>query len=503
MRRIAASSVLVLLLTTVPASGQAGDTASLNRTIGPAAQPASSRNFTMVGHNPLFGRGMNAAPAVFKNFLYVGNRTDGSAGHRRPGVLVVDISKPSSPDVVGEIDQPFEGLPSQTSRELRVWPRKRLLMVMNFACSTLIHSCVPGDDVWDISFYDLSGDNARHPRLISRYVPSGKPHEMFLWEDPERPHRALLYISTPHSSESPEDATPNLIVTDISRARTGIFKEIATFTANPRYRPEALETRDVALHSMGVSADGTRTYLAYLGGGFLVLDSSELAGADQEPKLRLLTPVRNSPAWRNQTVHSAVKVPGQDLILTTDEIYGDLLDDFAFEDHGCPWGWVHLIDISDPAHPRTVSEYKIDENTVAYCESEAGQDPANTYFTSVAAHNPTVLPDLAFVTWHSGGLQAFSVAKARAPSPVGHFSPKPLPGVVTEDVALSQGLNKVVMWSYPIIKDGLLYLVDVRNGLYVLRYEGPGSQEVAGIRFLEGNSNLGDAERLEGPSRHP
>ena len=40
--------------------------------------PGTSRNFTLVGHNPLFDRGMNAAQAVFDNFVYIGNRTDGS-----------------------------------------------------------------------------------------------------------------------------------------------------------------------------------------------------------------------------------------------------------------------------------------------------------------------------------------------------------------------------------------------------------------------------------------
>ena len=56
--------------------------------------------------------------------------------------------------------------------------------------------------------------------------------------------------------------------------------------------------------------------------------------------------------------------------------------------------------------------------------------------------------------------------------------------------------NKVVMWSFPIIKDGLIYVIDIRNGLYVLDYTGPRAGEVAGVDFLEGNSNLGDAGRL-------
>jgi hypothetical protein len=52
------------------------------------------------------------------------------------------------------------------------------------------------------------------------------------------------------------------------------------------------------------------------------------------------------------------------------------------------------------------------------------------------------------------------------------------------------------MWSYPIVNDGLIYVIDIRNGLYVLRYTGTRASEVSSLRFLEGNSNLGDALRL-------
>src|SRR5262249_17578120 len=57
--------------------------------------------------------------------------------------------------------------------------------------------------------------------------------------------------------------------------------------------------------------------------------------------------------------------------------------------------------------------------------------------------------------------------------------------------------TKVVMWSYPIIRNGLIYVIGVRNGLFILRYTGTRADEVGGIQFLEGNSNLGDAVALD------
>jgi hypothetical protein len=82
------------------------------------------------------------------------------------------------------------------------------------------------------------------------------------------------------------------------------------------------------------------------------------------------------------------------------------------------------------------------------------------------------------------------------PDPVRLVLADALASVATEDPALSAGPNKVVLWSFPIIRDGLVYVVDIRNGLYVLRYTGPRANEVSGVSFLEGNSNLGDAPML-------
>jgi hypothetical protein len=54
-----------------------------------------------------------------------------------------------------------------------------------------------------------------------------------------------------------------------------------------------------------------------------------------------------------------------------------------------------------------------------------------------------------------------------------------------------------------VIQDGLIYTVDLRNGLYILKYKGPYQDEVDNINFLEGNSNQGDALCFEPvPGQH-
>lgn len=366
-------------------------------------------------------------------------------------------------------------------------------MVLNFGCSSAIHACTAGETVDSrVTFFDISGENAADPKLVSTYVPSRVPHEFFLWVDPARPRtRALMFQTTPTTSST----QPNLIVTDISKARRGKFPEtkwVATFDPDTF---ENGEEEDRRLHSIGVSNDGSRTYLAFLGSGFLVLDTSEVAAGKKNATIRLVTPPENRVSWSNPGAHSAVKLFGRDVALITDEVYGDALD--ALGPHGCPWGWVRMIDISDETRPAIIGSYRVEQNHPEYCESPEGSDPTNTTFTSYSSHNPTLTPELAFVTWHSAGLEAFSIADPSAPGRTGKFVPTPLPSVATEDPALSLGTNKVVMWSYPVIKDGLIYVIDIRNGLYVLSYTGAGAAGVDEIGFLEGNSNLGDALLFE------
>ena len=447
-------------------------TATANATLPAELQPTPSTGwFELIGHTPLLNRGMNSALAVYGNYAYVGSRTDGS--HLDAGVLVVDLSNPSNPQVIYQIGPPEEGNPGQTSRELRVWPEQELLLVMNFECEPGLHDCHPYTAPPNINCYDISGANATAPKLIATYLLPRTPHEFFLWDDPNMAGRALLYVSTPGIIGD------NLLVIDISRARQGVLQEVSSWNA-PR------GPFNGTLHSLSLSADGRRAYLAYLRNGFLILDTSQIAQSIPNPQISLLTPPESWIQWPGPGPHSAVKLVGKPYVLVTEEVYGT-----------CPWGWATLIDITNEARPSIVAEYRLDPyNQVAYCTQVV---PESYAFTSFASHNPTLTRNLVFISWHSAGLQAVSIENPLQPRQVAEFLPEPLPSVQTEDPALSSGPNKVVMWSYPIIKDGLIYVVDVRNGLYILKYHGPFEAEVAGIRFLEGNSNLGEAQLWESP----
>ena len=474
IRNLAKTSILAILVVTLGASLAAPTVAA-----PPSPEPPGS--FKLMAHRGLMNRGMNSALAVYRHYVYVGSRTDGA--HPNAGVFVFNVKDPKHPRRTDIIGPPNEGNDGETSRELRVWPEKGLLLVLNLAsnCSTEIHQCAPTNQTKDdnFRFYDISGKNAAHPKLLHEYVPSVDPHEFYLWDDPDTPGRALLFMSTPNGNTQ-------LLVTDISKARRGKFKELGTWTT---VIPD--QESDNRLHSLSVSNDGSTAYIAYLGGGFFMVDTSDFAEGKTSPEVEQITPIPNRVHWGDPGAHSAVKVPHKPFALVTDEVYGRMGGVLAA--HGCPWGWVRMVNIKDPAKPRVVAEYKITQNYQEYCET-VPEDQNN--LSSYSAHNPTLTDHLAFITWHSGGLQAIDLTRPADPVQTAVFVPTPLATVVTEDPALSSGRDKVVTWSYPIIKKGLIYMTDVRNGLYILKYKGPYEDEVADIGFLEGNSNLGDSKRI-------
>ena len=452
-----------------------------------------------VGHEPLLRRGMNAAIAVQEDYAYIGSRTDGGHGAPQGGIMVVDISDPSDPDLLG---QPFDAKAGESTRELRVWRSQDVLIVLNTNCGvgpTLHHCTQPS--ISNIRFYDISGRKAKRPQLLNQF--DVDTHEFFLWEDPKDPERALIFAGNASSTCGTRGGAPScpFSVWDISEVPDGEAPVVLYSGLYPYSRfpapPDPAQKPTGGLHSLTISNDGSRAYFALLTGGFAIADVSEFAAGRPGAQPRPITDNAARPTWSGPGAHSAVKLWGRDWAWVSDEVYGSATG----AGHGCPWGWTRMVDISDPAAPAVRAEYREPENDPSTC------DEWNPPRTSYSAHNPTLTPNVAFSTWHSGGIQAVSVAQPSRPYQLAEFTPRPLPSVALEDPRLSSDPDtgrdeKVVMWSYVVIQDGLLYVVDLRNGLYVLKYKGEFDREVRRVRYLDGNSNQGDALCYEPVGRY-
>jgi hypothetical protein len=149
------------------------------------------------------------------------------------------------------------------------------------------------------------------------------------------------------------------------------------------------------------------------------------------------------------------------------------------------------VDVSNPAQPREVSTLGVPEEAGAGCAS-----PVATY----TSHNPTLVGDLALVSWYSNGLQVFDLSNPSQPVRLAQFRPQAVdPGA--RDPQL--GATATLTWSYPIVRDGLIYVADINQGLSVLRYQGPHQDQLEQMAFAEGNSNLARLRPAPSPSSSP
>lgn len=415
---------------------------------GLAAAPAT---LEVVGQSALGGRGMNAALAVAGSCAYVGSRNDASP-------QVVDVSDPAAPRVVGQLTS-HRG---STPRELRAVASLRELAV-------LFYNLNGGPNRFDLYRW---GADCHAPGLVGTYDFGGAtPHEFYLWQDPARPSRVLLFATMFGSGGS------DLNVIDVSDPAKPV--RIGGWTAPSSYG-------SAKLHSIALSNDGRTAYLSLWYGGLAIADSSDFAAGSAQPALRLLTPAsavyRTSPG----NVHSAVPVPGRALLLTTDERYPSPYG------QGCPYGTAHVVDVSNPARPSALGLLSIPENDPSRC--------ASVRSSTWTSHNPTLTANLALVTWYSGGLQVFGLDDPSSPQRLVEFRPS---GVAPTLRDVQLGPSDSMTWSYPVISDGLIYVVDINQGLTVLRYHGPHESEIAGVKFAEGNSNLQSNQAAPTPSSSP
>ena len=400
-----------------------------------AATPAT---LTVIGQSSLDARGMNAALTVAGSCAYVGSRSDAAS-------RIVDVSNPASPLVTGQLTKHA----GSTPRELRAVPALHELVVLYYA----INGGPNGLDLY------RWGTDCKAPTLVGHYDFGGHaPHEFYVWQDPKTPARVLAFVTMFASAGN------SLNVIDVSDPTKPALLAGWSAPSSYGYAP---------LHSIALSPDGRTAYLSLWTGGLVVADASDFASGAGQPTLRLLTPAAARFRTPPGNVHSAVPVPGQSLLITTDERYPSPYG------QGCPYGNAHLVDVSNPAKPTVVSTMAIPENDPGACAA-AG---SGTW----TSHNPTLTAHLALVTWYSGGIQVFGLDDVAHPTRLAEIRPRGTSPSL-RDVQL--GTTASMTWSYPVIAAGLIYVVDINQGLLVLRYQGPHQDEVSTTAFAEGNSNL-------------
>jgi hypothetical protein len=296
----------------------------------------------------------------------------------------------------------------------------------------------------ELAIFDLTDPAA--PALISSFtVPSTIGHELFLWRDPAAPSRVLAVIS------------------DVSTAGGFVVLDVS----NPNAIAIHHRQTSSPLHSVSLSDDGARMYVSSIAGPVRILDSAQLVAPGVAQPATTLGGLSSECTAQSVTciAHSTVKVPGRPLAVVT------------YENEKCPKGWMDILDLTDETMPKRVGTWRHPKANLC------GTDEPDLGMFGYGPHNPTVTSNLALVSWYRAGFLVFDLGDPAAPLEVARFVPDAPPGS-------RMAWGRVASVSYPIVKDGLVYVVDGRNGLDILRYLGPHRAELDGVGFLEGNSNI-------------
>lgn len=507
MRRIAIVGVLTASL--IPLAGRsagptdvAGIPAANVGVHGPVAphldglRLVGSTAIAKPGRKPALGN--NGAVTLLGDCAFVGRWHDYNESSRRNGVSIIDIADRTAPAYVGEIAATIR--PGGVAREIRAIDLPNLKMLV-----VLIFSQALGDRSNNlVQTYTFPSGSCREPVLTGTFnMVAFRGHEFFLWVDPDGTHnvdgspRVLAFITAPVSA-------PNLLVADLSRPATplpvGLY-DAGQPVVSPN-EPAGTYLGNYA-HSLSLSDDGREVYVSYWDGGYFTADASAFAlggGGTFTPAGARSVPLRYGLEEFGNT-HSAVKVPGSNHVVVGDEIY--------ISTDGCPFGWMRLIDIGDAVTPPSQrGEFRLAENRPENC------DPATKQVTSrnslgnqidgtFSMHNQTLVGRYALVSWYGGGMRIVDVADPAQPAEVGAFVPVPVADtdskpstsapIYRSESPTNTSAWWVSMWSYPVVRDGLIYVVDTRNGLFILEPApgAPFAEAVATTSFSEGNSNLG------------
>jgi len=378
LRRSGACALAAVAVATalVPASA-----ASHPSSVGAASVYGLDHDFTLVGHTDLGERGMNSPIAVAGKCVYVGDRYYSSSASEpvRPngGIAIIDASDPTAPHETGTIAP--VGL--STQRELRADAGLGLLVVEGY--SPFIDGWQPGSEPINyLKVYDIHSD-CLHPRLLSTYDFGPRaPHEFFWWKDPKHPGRSLAYVTFTIYS-------PDLMVLDLtdpaSPALAGVYD--LGIDQTQKTIDFADESGSGYTHSLTVSDDGTRAYMAGWDYGFWTLDTSMLADPPAGG-VGVARPVGIGKLDYGHNVHSAVVIPGRNEALFTQE-------DYANAGHGCPFGILRTGSLTSDGGATLDGQFSLPENDPKNCGQKNG---------TFSSHNPTLFHDLALLTWYSGGL---------------------------------------------------------------------------------------------------
>ena len=323
-------------------SGLQGYTTPAEVAAGKAAEGFNC-NADIVGQYQ--GEGASWQLTAWKNCAYFDQRLNAAESH--PGTVVVDVSDPANPKPTTWLNDnamldPWESLKVNPARQLLAAGQRPST---GFSIYDISQDC---KNPVQKSFVNIPGMFGH----TGQWAPDGKTY----YVTPLRADQSVIAIDT-------ADATaPKLIPCGTGtygcNSSTGFFVAPADIPL-PNW------------HDLEFSKDGNTAYVTMFGtgtnagkNGLLILDVSDFQQRKANPAYRKIS----SLVWDDGSVGAQNALPitikGKPYILFSDEAGGG---NTACQQGKSGSGFPRLIDISDPANPKTVSKIQLDIHDPANC----------------------------------------------------------------------------------------------------------------------------------------
>lgn len=381
----------------------------------------AERDIEVVGHalskDMTDGKGavvQSAEEWIFGNYAYVSTISD--------KLLVYDISDPAHPKLTDTLK-----VDARTINDVSTTADGKIGVITREGASNRKNGIV---------FLDTS--DPAHPKIVSEYTATvtGGVHSAYI-------SGHYVYLT--------DDATGSMRVIDFADVKAP--KEVARWqveneTVTTFRTKEGEEVHGRYLHDLQIK-DGL-AYLAYWRDGLIILDvgNGMKGGSPEHPQLVSRLPFNHYELYGNGWLagtHSVFRY--KNYVFVGDEVFPPLFD-ISSKRRIPVRGILHVVDVSDIAHPRKVAEYAV---------PEAG------------SHNMWVENDMLYMGYYNGGGRVLDVSGElrgdlyRQGREIAHLWAGDPEGFRP---------NLPFTWGAQPVGD-LIYFNDINSGLWIVKLKGP------------------------------
>lgn len=383
---------------------------------------SSKQGLRLIGHSDLGGQGAGMHINIKDGIAFFGHMDT-------TGTSLVDVTDPRSPKLVGRIPAPANTHSHKVQIVDDVMLVNRERLPPRFGGSRK-QSWTAGISVYDVS-------DARDPKEIA------------FWPSGGRGVHRPTFFSFPYAFLSAGDGQygsslvadhgrgeeEGLVILDLSDPTRP--HEVGRFwIPGMRYDEPRTWKQEIVKYHHGIPR-GDRLYCGWWDHGLVILDISDVTRPALVSHLRF-------PEGESRNTHTALPLPGRDVLVVTDECNVDGPDRMDFQ--------VRVVDISDELRPKVVGTFPIPDGP--FLDAGLRFGPHNVHEMRPGSHQD---PNIVHMTYFNAGLRLYDVSDPTDPREIAfHVPPAPdgQPAIQLNDVYVAQ--------------DGLIYASDrYAGGLYI------------------------------------